>query len=606
MIITFVMLFVASSRARIAAMWVAVLPVMFGQSVPLNSYLELDGNSTVQQNDDWDRLNGNGSGNGVAGSSMARSFVSGSASIPVFTGGGSKDPLDVTQWKWKVGGTPDKDALTNGYVAAYRGLDGHAILAFGADRYSTNGDANIGFWFFQQDVHPDGTGTSGAGSPFTGRHVNGDLLVVSTFTQGGGVANMSVYAWDSSCLRADSNLVVGACADTNLRVKFLKSGGAGSCAAETTGCADVNPQPITVSWPYLAKFGIGTNVIPTGGFYEGALDLTTIFGSAAPCYASFVMETRTSQSTTATLKDLLAGPITMCTVSTTQSCAGNGVLNAAGTSIRYTYGGTVTKSNVNTLTNVTLIDSLPTGSTNAVVKVGGTPVSLTTCPTGSPAGSLCAVLGNLSGDTTLDWTVEFDSTQVSVQGSATVRASTTGGSPGACGTAGTLCSAPAGEACTTVTSNQVSISKTCGIAVDYPNGPAQGTQLALQSGMAVVKMYFSGEISNTGDTPLTNVTVTNSPTANVTVAWPGTVGTIPRGGSVKYSGSFTPSTFDGDGTGIGRYGFSDEIKVTGATASIGSSPGTAIGCVSPFASGSQACAATTCNICPSGATCAGK
>lgn len=597
---------VSMRHVLVAAIYAASLPAVFGQAAPLSSYLELDGNSTVQSNDDWDRLNGDGANGGTAGSSVARAYVSGSASVPVFTGGGSKDPLDVTQWKWKVGGTPDKDALTNGYVAAYRAANGDAVLAFGADRYAVNGDANIGFWFFQQDVHPDGTGTSGGGSPFTGKHVNGDLLVVSTFTQGGGVVGMSVYAWDTSCARADTNVVLNACADSNLRVKFLSPAGTGSCAQETVGCADVNPQAITVSWPYLSKFGSASKVIPAGGFYEAALNLTAIMGSSVPCYSSFVMETRTSQSTTATLKDLLAGPITMCTVSTTKSCAGNGVLNAAGTSIRYTYNGTVSKSNLGTLTNVTLIDSLPSGSSNAVIKVGGTPVTPSTCPSGSPAGAVCAVLGNITGDSTLNWSVEFDSTYTSVQNSATVRGSTTGGAPGACGTTGTLCSVPAGETCSTVTSNQVAISKTCGIAADYPNGPAQGTQLAVQSGMAVVKMYFSGEISNTGDTPLTNVTVTNSPTANVTVAWPGTVGTIPRGASVKYSGSFTPSTFDGDGTGIGRYGFSDEIKVTGATAGIGTPPGAAAGCVSSFALGAQACAATTCNICPSGATCSGK
>jgi len=78
----------------------------------------------------------------------------------------SKDPLDITQWKWKNGGTPDKDAITNGYAAAYQAPDGHLMLEFGADRFAVNGDANIGLWFFQQDVHP--VGATGGG--FSGTH----------------------------------------------------------------------------------------------------------------------------------------------------------------------------------------------------------------------------------------------------------------------------------------------------------------------------------------------------------------------------------------------------------------------------------------------------
>ena len=35
-------------------------------------------------------------------------------------------------------------------AAAYlSSVDGHTLVYFGADRYATNGDSNIGFWFTQ-------------------------------------------------------------------------------------------------------------------------------------------------------------------------------------------------------------------------------------------------------------------------------------------------------------------------------------------------------------------------------------------------------------------------------------------------------------------------
>ena len=120
--------------------------LLMAQTVPDN-FVELDGNSHVNGTpctapntplgckDDWDLLNGNGTGTppGAPGGSLARSFVSGAASVAVFTTGASKDPLDVTGWKWKNGGTPDKDAITNGYAAAYQDPEGHLVLEFGAE-----------------------------------------------------------------------------------------------------------------------------------------------------------------------------------------------------------------------------------------------------------------------------------------------------------------------------------------------------------------------------------------------------------------------------------------------------------------------------------------
>src|SRR6266700_7560866 len=39
----------------------------------------------------------------------------------IFTGGGSKDPIDINQWAWKdgAGGLPDKDNLEHGFAVRY-------------------------------------------------------------------------------------------------------------------------------------------------------------------------------------------------------------------------------------------------------------------------------------------------------------------------------------------------------------------------------------------------------------------------------------------------------------------------------------------------------
>jgi hypothetical protein len=135
-----------------------------------------------------------------------------------------------------------------------------------------------------------------------------------------------------------------------------------------------------------------------------------------------------------------------------------------------------------------------------------------------------------------------------------------------------------------------------------------GTQLVTQSGLAAVRVNFSGVITNTGQTPLTGVTLTDNPSATLTVDWPGTVGAIPVGGTVKYSGNYLPSGVTAGDLGgtAGRYSFADAIKVTGATATLGTNPGHDATCLGTFNSDAQACGGASCNICPAGATCAGN
>jgi uncharacterized repeat protein (TIGR01451 family) len=553
----------------------------------------------------------------VPAGSLAHRFISEPQSVNIFTGGGSKDPIDLGSWKWKSGSVPDKDTITNGYAAAYQRTDGHLLLEFGADRFAQNGDANLGLWFFQSDVHTVGATAGG----FSGTHTTNDIFVVSAFTQGGGGQTISVYEWQPLCTKAAHTVVPvtdggspggtdDSCAAANLSQLFAStSPPPASCSGVDLACATVNSAATTVGWPYLAKVsGSTSKVIPAGGFYEGGIDVTGLLNLAGvtdiPCFTSFLIETRSSQSPSAVLKDFVSGKFPLCALSLTKTCAGDGVV---GSDITYTFNGTITNSGIGSLHNVTVVDTLPAGATN----VSYTP----------PAGgsSTPPVFPSIAAGATENWSVTFHSTSLSVQNSALAKGAQTDVTPGSCGPppdAGTVCSSSDQDTCTTTPSNSVTITKNCGVPTGYPNAVLPGTQLVTAAGLAAVQVNFSGNVCNTGDTQLSNVTLTDSPSATITLA-SSTIGpctvfdashncTAPT--CVKYSGSYLPSgVTPGDlGGAAGRYAFADTIKVTGATAALGDPPPHPAACTGAFLADAQACGGTTCNICPGTATCSGN
>src|SRR3989442_14790621 len=157
--------------------------------------------------DDWDNLY-TCPADGVLGCTKGTPGVGNSASAisdlvvdlspsSIFTGGGSKDQMDITQWNWKDGGVPDKDDLVEAFAALYSPTSGpragYKILYFGANRLAVNGDAQIGFWFLQSAVSlkSDGTFQDNLGNP--AHHAVGDVLILSNFVNGGGTSNIQVY-----------------------------------------------------------------------------------------------------------------------------------------------------------------------------------------------------------------------------------------------------------------------------------------------------------------------------------------------------------------------------------------------------------------------------
>ncbi len=252
----------------------------------------------------------------------------------IFTGGGSKDPIDINQWAWKdgAGGLPDKDNLEHGFAVRYSepssatcpggGTPTCELVYFGSDRFDNSGDAQQGFWFFQNRVTL-GTNKVGGATGFNGVHMDGDVLVISDFSNGGTVSTITILTWDSTCTAA--NKPAGYCADANLHLQET-SDAANCVTAAIPGdpfCGLVNPvNGVAAPWPYLDKRG--NTAYDQGEFLEAGINLSLLPNIASECFASFLAETRSSTSTTATLKDFVLGNFGNCvaTMSTQVSNAG--------------------------------------------------------------------------------------------------------------------------------------------------------------------------------------------------------------------------------------------------------------------------------------------
>ena len=245
-----------------------------------------------------------------------------------FTGGGSKDPNDIPSWQWKdeTGGLPDKANLQHSFAASYTGTTGDTagdkLLYFGADRFDGSGDAAVGFWFFKnaitQTPPPPASSGTFTGTP-EGDHENGDVLVISNFSNGGTVPTITVYEWDNTCTKADNNNPQAEdCAAANLRVVVTQGGGTPPTSADCTAptddraCAIVNSGTITLPWPFVNKSGTPNNQALKGEFFEGGINLTDL-GLGNTCFATALAETRTSTSPTSTLKDFTIGKFGECT-----------------------------------------------------------------------------------------------------------------------------------------------------------------------------------------------------------------------------------------------------------------------------------------------------
>jgi len=237
-------------------------------------------------------------------------FTNDGAGLSIFDGGASKDHLPIEGWKHKSGSVSDKSNLLNAYAAKGIDEDGHQVVYFGADRLAVDGSVDAGFWFFRNPVVANEDGT------FTGEHAGtltetGDILILTTFSQGGATVTARVFRWVGTGGNEGSGSISG------------PDGDFGDCVQDPpltepdAGCATVNNTTITVPWEYQAKGEPLGGWVPTGGLLEGGVDLTEL--ELDGCFSSFLAETRASPSIPAILEDFVLGEFEACGIGITTS-----------------------------------------------------------------------------------------------------------------------------------------------------------------------------------------------------------------------------------------------------------------------------------------------
>jgi hypothetical protein len=316
--------------------------------------VEMDGNIV---NDvagpplDWNGIfTADGSGNGIPGtlpagtvdSVFVRDFVPGAAGPdPSYYTPSTKDdqsinPADAGEvWKCrKVANPTDKDEILNAYAfvaPALSGPDaGDLMFMVGGERFDNNGSAFIGVWLFQGDVGCVAPGR--ADVFFSGAKTDGDILVLVNFTNGGAITSLDAFLWHP-CDAPGTPIPPNKCTDpaTNPGFFTLAPGGgaATECPASTATtpgdnlCAKVLVGTVTPPWLTQDKQpdATGPLTLDTSEFFEAGLNLTDLLGTQVggegvqgtePCISTFLMETRSSSTLSATLKDFALGNFDTC------------------------------------------------------------------------------------------------------------------------------------------------------------------------------------------------------------------------------------------------------------------------------------------------------
>jgi hypothetical protein len=145
--------------------------------------------------------------------------------------------------------------------------------------------------------------------------------------------------------------------------------------------------------------------------------------------------------------------------------------------------------------------------------------------------------------------------------------------------------------CTLSPTTALTVSKHC---------TAPGPGLVCGSGGCVVQVPMNAQVCNTGVVAVSGISLTDSPAltlANNGFALAPGQCTGGPGNPPNVTGSYTPTSFTGDGSTNGRYSFSDSISITAATPAIA-------GALTPIASGPGAGTygqtSVSCPLCSSG------
>ena len=296
------------------------------QAVHDNGMFELDGN-TVNNGTavyDWNDLFGaNGqqliTPDPINGPVLADVFVPDAAKPDPTYFTSNKDIEPISSWGCTTINMPTpKDDLLNAYAALIQvpadapDNAGDQVLYVGSERGSNNGDSFAGFWLLKDNT----VGCSGSGS-FSGQHTDGDLLILSNYTNGGGTQDVTVYRWTGD----DAN-------GQPVEIAALSGSTCSGSLSNDDACAIANVNPITTPWSPTSH--------DANTFVEAGIDLTTLLGSGGGCFTNILAETRSSQQITATLKDFAGGKFSTCVPPTIETTATpGGSVNPTGVSTQH-------------------------------------------------------------------------------------------------------------------------------------------------------------------------------------------------------------------------------------------------------------------------------
>ena len=227
---------------------------------------------------------------------------------------------------WKCGSVAhptDKNEIVNAYSLAATvpaggpaGDVGDLILYAGGERLDNNGDAFFGVWFFQAEV-----GCNTSTGFFEGEKTDGDILVLVNIAGSGDVTSVQVFSWHPNAAAPDTDPGTFNLITSGAECSQSTDPTPGNGQTDDDVCAEALVGSIAFPpWPAREKAEGGptktVNQYDTTEFFEVGINLTDVFAGGVPgnepCISSYLTETRSSSSISATLKDFASGSLDTC------------------------------------------------------------------------------------------------------------------------------------------------------------------------------------------------------------------------------------------------------------------------------------------------------
>ncbi len=281
---------------------------------------------------------------GMPGPTCLADFVVGSSADLSYHTGSDKDYQEIwdgstADWGCEsLNNAPNKRDLLNAYFVRATISEGgtpHQLVFMGAERRFEHGSAFNGYWILQSGISVPGAVTTagqldctpGAPLDFSGQHVCGDVLVLFNYETGGRIGRVAAYQWQPGLIGCDGQVGTAddcpnpASAETHDPLCLIVDVANGDCriaGADDNLCGRVNgapdcaptrhkPQPCSGPGAFAAPWEPNdgsppSTVLESPTFSEAGIDLTGL-GIEIPCVDTFIAETRSSSSVTASLKD---------------------------------------------------------------------------------------------------------------------------------------------------------------------------------------------------------------------------------------------------------------------------------------------------------------